>query len=73
MLRGEATNTNGIFFDLTCSGLEPRISRIRGEHAKHYTMDAVATYSTIKIQLNMLIYKKAKLIIISLKMNLFSP
>jgi hypothetical protein len=36
-------------------------------------MDAVATYSTMQIQLNMLVYNKAKLIIISLKMNLYSP
>jgi hypothetical protein len=35
----ESTNTNFIVFGLTQSGLEPTIYRIRGEQAKHYTID----------------------------------
>jgi hypothetical protein len=41
MLRGEATNTNFIVFGLTWPGLEPTIYNTRGEHANHYTTDAV--------------------------------
>ena len=33
--------TNFIAFDLTQSGFEPTISRTRGEHANHYTTDAI--------------------------------
>jgi hypothetical protein len=39
---GEATNTNFIVFGLTRSGLESTIYRTRGEHANHYTADAVS-------------------------------
>jgi len=38
---GEATNTNFIVFGLTRPGLESTIYRTRGEHANHYTTDAV--------------------------------
>ena len=41
MLSGEATNTNFIVVDVTRSGLEPTISRTRGEHANHYAIDLV--------------------------------
>jgi hypothetical protein len=41
VLSGEATHTNVIIFGLIRSGLEPTIYRTRGEHAKHYTTDAV--------------------------------
>jgi hypothetical protein len=41
LLSGEATNTHLIVFDLTRPGLEPSIYRTRGEHANHYTTDAV--------------------------------
>jgi hypothetical protein len=41
MLSGEATNTNFIVFGLTQLGLESTIYRTRGEHANHYTTDAV--------------------------------
>jgi hypothetical protein len=42
MLNGEATNTNFIVFGLTYkSELEHTIYRTRGEHANHYTTDAV--------------------------------
>jgi hypothetical protein len=37
MLCEEVTNTNFIVFDLTRSGLDPKIYRPRGEHASHYT------------------------------------
>ena len=42
-LAEKATNTNVIVFGLTRSGLEPTIYRTRGEHANHYTTDAVTT------------------------------
>jgi hypothetical protein len=41
VLSGEATNTNFIVFGLTQPGLEPMIYHTRGEHANHYTTDAV--------------------------------
>ena len=41
MLNREKTNTNFIVFGLTYSGLEPMIYHSRGEHANHYTTDAV--------------------------------
>jgi hypothetical protein len=41
MLSGEATNTNFIVFGLTQPGLEPTIYHTRGEHANHYTTDAI--------------------------------
>jgi hypothetical protein len=40
-MSGEATNTNFIVFGLTWPGLEPTICHTRGEHANHYTTDAV--------------------------------
>ena len=42
MLSGEATNTNFVVFSLTRPGLELTIYRTRGEHANHYTTDAVS-------------------------------
>ena len=41
MLSGEATNTNFIIFGLNRPGLEPTISRTRGEHTNQYATDAV--------------------------------
>ena len=41
MLSREATNTNFIVFGFTRSGLEPMIHHTRGDHANHYTTDAV--------------------------------
>jgi hypothetical protein len=41
MLSEEATNTHFIVFDMTRPGLESMIYRTRGEHAKHYAIDAV--------------------------------
>ena len=41
MLRGEATNTDFIVFDLSRSGLKPMIYCTRSEHVNHYTIDAV--------------------------------
>jgi hypothetical protein len=41
MLSKEATNTNFIVFGLTRSGFEPMIYHTRGEHANHYTTNAV--------------------------------
>jgi hypothetical protein len=42
VLSGEATNINFKVFGLTRPGLEPTIYHTQGEHAKHYTNDAVA-------------------------------
>jgi hypothetical protein len=47
-----ATNTNLIVFDLIRSGIEPTIYRIRGEHANHYTTDAVQITIVIVFGLN---------------------
>ena len=41
---GEATDTNFIVFGLTRPGLEPTIYHTRGEHANHYTTDAVTKF-----------------------------
>jgi hypothetical protein len=41
VLRGEATNTHFVVFGLTPPGLAPTIYHTRGEHANHYTIDAV--------------------------------
>jgi hypothetical protein len=41
VLSGEATNTNFIVFGLTQPGLEPTTYSTRGEHANHYTTNAV--------------------------------
>jgi hypothetical protein len=43
VLSEEATNTSFIVFGLTRPGLEPTIYHTRGEHANHYTTDAVFT------------------------------
>ena len=49
VLNGEATNTNFIVFDLTPSGLEFTNYHTLGEHANHYTTDAVH-FLSIKLQ-----------------------
>ena len=41
MLGGEATNYQFVVFRLTQSGLEPTIYCTQGEHANHYTTNAV--------------------------------
>jgi hypothetical protein len=41
VLSGEAADTNLIVIDLTRSAFEPTIHCTRGEHANHYTTDAV--------------------------------
>ena len=41
MFSGEAANANFIIFGLTRPGFEPTIYRTRGEHANHFTTDAV--------------------------------
>jgi hypothetical protein len=41
MLIGKAANTHFIVFGLTWPGLEPTIYHNWGEHAKHYTTEAV--------------------------------
>ena len=41
MLSREETNTNFVVFGITQSELEPTINHSRGEHANHYTTDAV--------------------------------
>ena len=41
MLSGEAINANFIVFGLTRAGLEPTNYRTQGEHANHYTTEAV--------------------------------
>ena len=41
MLNREATNTNFIVFGFTSSRFKPTIYRTQGEHANHYTTDAV--------------------------------
>jgi hypothetical protein len=41
MLSREAKNTNFIVFGLIQPGCKPTIYCIRGEHANHYTTDAV--------------------------------
>ena len=55
MLRGEATNTNFMVFDLTGSRLELMIYHTRGEHAKHYTTDAVNSCMIIVLYNNLLV------------------
>jgi hypothetical protein len=49
MLRpnGETINTKFTVFVLTWPGLEPTIYRTRGEHANHYTNDAVCEYERL--------------------------
>ena len=54
---GETTNKNVIVFGLTRPGLEPTIYRNRGEHANHYTTDAVDTPYTNKHKVAIQCYK----------------
>ena len=44
----ETTNTNFIVFVLTQPWFEPTINRTRGEHANHYTTDAVVVYVGVR-------------------------
>jgi hypothetical protein len=46
VLCGEAINTNFLVIGLTRPELEHTIYRTQGEHANHYTTDAVQFYST---------------------------
>ena len=48
MLRGEATNTNFIVFDLTPIELEPTNYHTRGEHVDHYATDAL--FNQLKVR-----------------------
>jgi hypothetical protein len=48
----EATNTNFIVFDLTRLWLELTIYHTRGEHANHYTNDAVQRFYDLKTSLS---------------------
>jgi hypothetical protein len=41
MLSGEAINTDFVIFGLTQPWLEPKIYHTCGEHANHFTTDAV--------------------------------
>jgi hypothetical protein len=50
VLSGEATNTNFIFIGLTRPGLEPTIYHTWGEHANHYTTNAVVN-KTVRVQM----------------------
>ena len=50
VLSGEATNTNFIFIGLTGPGLEPTIYHTWGEHANHYTTNAVVN-KTVHVQM----------------------
>jgi hypothetical protein len=54
---GEAINTNFIVFGFTRPRLEPTIYFSGGEHANHYTTDAVLTFDDVDI----MIYKPKKL------------
>jgi hypothetical protein len=58
MLIGETIHTNFIVFSLTRYGPEPMFNHTRGEHASHYTSDAVGlflirtyTMNTIDVEL----------------------
>ena len=53
MLNGEATYAYFIVFGFTRSRLEPTIYSTSGEHAKHYTIDAVYPIMIIYSILNM--------------------
>ena len=50
MLSGEATNTNFIVFGFTRQVLKPTIYRTRGEHANHYTTDAVDVKENLNLK-----------------------
>jgi hypothetical protein len=56
VLSGEATNTNFIVFGLTRSRLELTIYHTRGEHASHYTTDALSTNNQLCIEVSPKIY-----------------
>ena len=49
MLSGEETNTNSKVFSVTRPVLDPMIYYTQGEHAKHYTIDAVFNQEEIYI------------------------
>ena len=66
VLNGEATNTNVIVLGLTRSGLEPTIYRTRGEHANHYTINAVqiiidTRYNVCKVCLTCNLFENTKM------------
>jgi hypothetical protein len=66
VLSGEATNTNFIVLCLTRSGLEPTIYRTRGEHANHYTINAVqiiidTSYIVCKVCLTCNLFENTKM------------
>jgi hypothetical protein len=55
VLSGEASHTYFIVFGLTLSGLELTIYRTRGEHAHHYTTDALELLvedTVVKLNIN---------------------
>jgi hypothetical protein len=54
---GEATHINFIVFGLTRLGLEPTIYCTRGEHANHYTTDAVDSEGNLKLQSKCILQK----------------
>jgi hypothetical protein len=47
VLSGEATNSNGIVFGFTRSGIEPTIYRTQNEHIYHYITDSVICFIEI--------------------------
>jgi hypothetical protein len=49
LLSGEAANFNCVVFDLTQPGLELTIYQAQGEHASHYTTDAVKKIEIISV------------------------
>jgi hypothetical protein len=55
VLSGEATNTNCIVFGLTRPRLELTIYRTRGEHANHYTTDAVQSWWKMETKMHVII------------------
>jgi hypothetical protein len=57
MLSGEATNTNIVVFGLIRPVFEPTIYRTRGEHANHYTTDAVMVICVVTNNLNTLVLR----------------
>jgi hypothetical protein len=52
MLRAQRRSNKYQFhiFALTCSGLESTIYHTQGEHANHYTTDAVVLFSNYALQ-----------------------
>ena len=59
LLPSQATNTNCIVFGLTRAGLEPTIYRTRGQHANHYTSDAVDKNINFQLIVNILVNKNS--------------